>query len=60
MPFTVTAFASDFPLSETFETENDALVRAKFWDENGLTDVMISNAARVYTLLEFALRVMNN
>lgn len=60
MPFKVTAYASDFPLSETFETEEDALVRAKIWDENGLTDVLISDAARVYTLLEFALSIVNH
>lgn len=60
MPFKVTGYASDFPLSDTFESEKDALVMAKRWTENGLTDVMISDTARNYTLLEFALRIADD
>lgn len=59
MQFVVSAYAGDFPISEAFESAHAALAKAQQWDEHGLTNLLISDDARDYTLVEFALRVVN-
>lgn len=60
MLFKVTTYAGDFSLLESFETEKEALTRARLWNENGLTDVVISDDARNYIFIEFALKIVNH
>ena len=40
--------------------ETEALATAVRWDDQGLRDIRIQDAARAYTLTEFALRIINS
>jgi hypothetical protein len=61
MDFELTGLSADRQeLKLTISSERDALATALTWETQGFLDVRIRDAARAYTITEFALRIINS
>jgi hypothetical protein len=61
MDFELTGYnADDQELKLIVSSETEALATAITWGDQGLRDVTIRDAARAYTIAEFALRIINS
>ena len=61
MDFELTGLAADGQeLKLIISSERDALATALTWETQGFLDVRIRDAARAYTITEFALRIINS
>ena len=61
MDFELTGCAADGQeLKLIISSEREALATAVTWETQGFLDVRIRDAARAYTIAEFALRIINS
>ncbi len=55
MPYTISAYVGDYPLSLDAETAKEAFAKAVEWQVvGGLTDIVISNGINCYSIAEFS------